>query len=392
MSQKNSDEQVQHVDSTDDATHTNTTSNVNVEQHEETPTAPENGTETISQSSPKEDSNSTLTDQESSTPNLAEQYTDLSTEINQSLSGLLEKMNSGNQTLDDIKKDIEEFKKNNLLEVHDVIHHLIQLYDNFVSAESQLDAIDNAFESFKEQIAAIQDIPQSEAVPDPQIAVIKYTLTVVDRWLSEEGSKKLRKSKKLVEELKTLREMLQDSLPPSQEDTETEDGSVVHQEEQEDTLSLLSQANAEMKNELSRFRNNLENVRYDFEEAFARIGDVTLYKTVPDETSDLNFDRGKHMAVDSKRTDDKAQHLQIAESHKAGFYRDEDRDEGEKKTVFFRYEEVTVYRYEEPTDEPTEPDGEPDAENVTADAGGTTEESLTEAGNVSTEEGDETNE
>ena len=403
MSEKKTNEQDQRVGNNDDATLMNTTNNVDVEQHEGTSTAPENGTEATSESPdpgstnnvdvdqskgtqppPKEGSDSTSTLQESSTPNPAEQHPDLSTEINQTLSELLdeqtellvEKLNSGNQTLDEIKEDIENFKENNLLEAKSVIHHLIQFYDSFARLESQFAPISGTFESLGIQSGAITDS-------------LKSIKDWVDGRLSEEEKKKRRQKKEFVSALKELKGMLANSPSVSQEDTEMEDGSVVHQEESKDLAPSLSQANAEMTDELIRFRNNLENALYEFKDVLARIDDVTPYKTVPDETNDLRFDRKKHMAVDSKRTDDEAQHLQVAESHKAGFYR------GEKQVVF-RPEEVTVYRYEEPTDEPTEPDGEaPAAEDVTADtdAEGTTQESPTTAGDVSAnEKGEKENE
>ena len=87
---------------------------------------------------------------------------------------------------------------------------------------------------------------------------------------------------------------------------------------------------------LSRFRANLENVRYEFEDVLVHIGDVTSYNTEP-----LNeFDRKIHRVVDTIPTNDLDKDLKVAESHKVGFYT----DEGETKKIF-RYEEVTVYRY-----------------------------------------------
>ena len=421
MREKNSNEQNQSVGNTDNSTHTNTTNNVGVEQHEETPTAPENGTDATSESSNpgpannddveqsketqsplKEGSDSTSTVQGAPTPNPAEQYPNLSTEINRHVSEslekqtelLVEKLNSRNQTLDDIKKFTEDFKENNLLEAEFVIRNLTQFYDTFVLVESQLNAINEIFESLGNQIDAIPDAPQSDATPDTQVDAIMGKLESVKDWvdrrLSEGADKKLKNKmnriKKPVEDIlkkcEGLHGMLQDIPPSSQEDTETEDGSVVPPEEPRDSLSLLSEAKTELEGKLSQFRHNLENALYEFKDVLERIDDVVPYKTVPDETSDLSFDRKKHTSVDSKRTDDKAQDLQVAESHKAGFYR------GEEQTVF-RHEEVTVYRYEEPANDPTEPDVEsPAAENVTvdADAEGTTQESSTTAGGVSADE------
>lgn len=409
MPKQNLNEQDQRLGNTNDATHTIATNDVDVEQHEGTPTAPETGTEgTLESSDPgctnnedvdqsketqtssEEGSGTTQTVQEDST----KQYLASLTKINQNLSGLLEeqtgllveKLNTGNQTLDEIKKDIENFKEKNLLEAGFVIHNLIQFYDTFVLVESQLKAINETFESLGNQIDVIPDIPQNDAI----LGTLKSVKNWIDERLSGQTNKSLWKHKKYATELDSLHGLLQSNPSPSQEDAEEGDGLTEHQEETKDWVSSLSQVNTEMKDKLFKFQNNLENARYEFEETLARI-DVVPYKTIPDEASDLRFDREKHKAIDSERIDDETQHLQVAESHKTGFYRIE-KGEDEKQTVF-RPEEVTVYRYEKPADEPTDADDEVSAdENETADIDteGTTEESSNTAGDVSAKEkGDE---
>lgn len=322
---------------------------------------------------PKETTHTTPTGQQLLTSESAEQSLSM-------LQDLLDRQNFSNQKLNEIWKEIEEFKENNLLEASPVIHKLIQFYDTFVSVESQLNAVDKAFESLGKQIEVITDTPQSDAIPDPQIDAITGTLKAVKEMVDDQlsGTKRLTK-KGLRDALTDLQDMLAKSLSAPQEDTGAGDGAAEHQEEQQDSLSSLFKTNTEMGDELIRFRNNLEHVRLEFLDVLGLIYDVELYVTETDPPEHL-FDRTKHRALTRKSTKDTNQDRLVVESHKAGFYRvttvkeqtlpcPEKVVEVEKQTVF-RPEEVTVYRYEKPADEPTETDGEVLAnEQETADTG-----------------------
>ena len=370
----------QQTDETPESDTMNTDNDPGENQNEGAKTAPKQDMEATSKPSdsnpdPKETTHTTQTGQQSLTSESAEQSLSM-------LQDLLDRQNFSNQKLDEIWKEIEEFKENNLLEASPVIHKLIQFYDTFVSVESQLNAVDKAFESLGKQIEAITDTPQSDAIPDPQIDAITGTLKSVKDWLDkslkEANAKRVLKGLS-VDALNELKEILANSPSASQEDAETKNESAEHQEEQQDSLSSLFEANTEMRDELIRFRNNLEHVRLGFLDVLGLIYDVELYVTETD-PPEQPFDRTKHRAVERKPTEDMKEDRLVVESHKAGFYRvttveeqtlscPEKVVEVEKQTVF-RPEEVTVYRYEKPADELTEADGEVSTdEKKTADTG-----------------------
>ena len=351
---------------------TGTTNDSSVEGQNQRPQATSD-----SDSAPEEESSQTPSDQESLTSELAIPDQDLLKAMNQDLLELLDKQATGNQTLDKIQKDIEEFKKNNLLETKSVIHHLIQFYDTFVLLEPQLDDIKKIFESPGSQLDTISEHLES----------VKTWLKSVPTDEQKGGIFKKRKEsarqsvepvKKLVESLETLKTSL------SQTDTEASDESAQSQEETEDRSSLLFQANTEMTNELSRFRANLENARYEFEGVLERIADVTPYKADPLD----KFDRKIHRAVDTRSTDDPDKDRKVVESHKVGFYR------GAEK--LFRAEEVTIYRHIPPPDE-TEGTGsqesiDVDAPEGTSNGNSTSESKASVDEKLINEKGDETNE
>ena len=171
-------------------------------------------------------------------------------EINQTLAALqdlFEKQIARNQNqtemFDKMYADMKDYKESFLLEVlhKPIIHNLIQLYDSFLSIESQLDDI------------------------------------------------------------------------------------------------LIGKENNILTDELSQYRQNLENFRFKLEEVLYRM-DVTPYKDSPD-----TLDRQLHKTRKVISSDEPEQDQKIAEVHKIGFnWRDK----------VFRPEEVTIYRYTPSEDRP----------------------------------------
>lgn len=101
----------------------------------------------------------------------------------------------------------------------------------------------------------------------------------------------------------------------------------------------LPQVWTELKENLSNFHNNLENVRIELEEVLYRI-DVEPYEERP-----KKLDRKLHKTVETMQTDNPDQNENVAKVHKIGFnWRDK----------VFRPEEVTIFRYTPPADEPKE--------------------------------------
>ncbi len=165
------------------------------------------------------------------------------TEINQTLAALqdlFEKQIARNQNqtqmYDKLYAEMKDYKESFLLEVlhKPIIHNLIQLYDSFVSLESQLDDI------------------------------------LIDK---------------------------------------------------EENILL---------DELSQYRKNLENFRFELEEVLYRM-DVTPYKDSLD-----TLDRQLHKTRKVIPSDDPKQDKKVAEVHKIGFY---------WREKVFRPEEVTIFRY-----------------------------------------------
>jgi molecular chaperone GrpE (heat shock protein) len=172
------------------------------------------------------------------------------TEMNQTLAALqdlFEKQITRNQNqtqmYDKMYAEMKDYKESFLLEVlhKPVIHNLIQLYDSFISLESQLD----------------------------DILIGKEERTLLDQ--------------------------------------------------------------------LSQYRNNLENFRFKLEEVLYRM-DVTPYKDSPE-----TLDRQLHKTRKVLSSNDPEQDQKVAEVHKIGFnWRDK----------VFRPEEVTIFRYTPATQNP----------------------------------------
>ena len=348
-----------------------------------------------SDSTPDQEFGETSSEQESLTSESAASGMDLLKEINQDLLELLAKQVTGNQALDEIQKDIKEFKEHNLLETKSVIHPLIQFYDTFVVLEPLLDNIladiKKAFERLGSQLEATKETVEP---PGSQLDTISEQLesvkTLLDSTKEQMGKgrayfNRSKSAKQLVESVEKLVESLETlKTSPSQTDTEMNDESAQSQEETEDRSSLLVQANTEIANELSRFRRNLENARWEFEDVLERIDDVTPYEAAPLD----KFDRKEHRAVDTRSTDDPDKDLKVAESHQVGFHRG-----SEDAQTVFRAAVVTIYRHTPP---PDESEGMGDQESTGVDASeGATHGNLTNEpvnGKSINGKGDETNE
>lgn len=112
--------------------------------------------------------------------------------------------------------------------------------------------------------------------------------------------------------------------------------------------------NENMTDALKQYRKNLENFRYNLEEVLYRM-DV-----VPYTDSSRTLDRQLHKTRKVIPSDDPEQDQKIAEVHKIGFnWRDK----------VFRPEEVTIFRYNPPTQESDNILGEP----VSDEKGGNTD-------------------
>ncbi|MCE2403419.1 nucleotide exchange factor GrpE [Candidatus Poribacteria bacterium] len=100
---------------------------------------------------------------------------------------------------------------------------------------------------------------------------------------------------------------------------------------------LIGKENNILTDELSQYRQNLENFRYKLEEVLYRM-DVTPYKDSPE-----TLDRQLHKTRKVISSDDPKQDQKVAEIHKIGFnWRDK----------VFRPEEVTIFRYTPSAGEP----------------------------------------
>ena len=88
-----------------------------------------------------------------------------------------------------------------------------------------------------------------------------------------------------------------------------------------------------LSQELQQFQTNLENVRFELEEALYRM-DVNLY-----EEQQETLDKKLHKTLQVISTDDPNKDQKVAEVHKKGFF---------WRDKVFRPEEVTIYRYEPP--------------------------------------------
>lgn len=205
---------------------------------------------------------------------------DVLASVNQHLSALqelFEKQIARNQNqkqmFDAIYSEMKDYKENVLLEAFhkQVIHNLIQFYDNFVLVESHLNRISQPFEAF-------------------------------EAW-SDSVSKGLFN--------KIRPEALADEL---------------------------SDFRTKLEEELLQFRTNLENLRFELEEVLYRM-DVTPYEEHP-----KKLDRKLHRTLDTKPTDNPDKDEEVETIHKIGFY---------WREKVFRPEEVTIFRYTQPTGEET---------------------------------------
>ena len=104
----------------------------------------------------------------------------------------------------------------------------------------------------------------------------------------------------------------------------------------EGLVDALSGVQTQLKEELSEFGTNLENLRFELEEVLYRM-DVIPYEEHP-----IKLDRKLHRTLDTIPTDIPDKDEEIATIHKIGFYW------GER---VFRPEEVTIFRYTEPIGE-----------------------------------------
>lgn len=106
----------------------------------------------------------------------------------------------------------------------------------------------------------------------------------------------------------------------------------------EELVDELSDFRTKLKEELTQFRGHLENLRFELEEVLYRM-DVTPYEEHP-----KKLDRKLHRTLDTKPTDNPDKDQEVAVIHKTGFY---------WREQVFRPEEVTIFRYTQPTGEET---------------------------------------
>ena len=94
----------------------------------------------------------------------------------------------------------------------------------------------------------------------------------------------------------------------------------------------------QLTEEVSEFGTNLKNLRFALEEVLYRL-DVTPYEEHP-----TKLDRKLHRTLDTTPTDNPDKDQEVATIHKIGFY---------WREKVFRPEEVTIFRYTQPTGEET---------------------------------------
>ena len=229
-----------------------------------------------------------------------------------------------------------------------VAHNLIQLYDHFVEVEAQLTTICETFGTAETQNADVNDPFES-----------------LDNWFkwygnfTERQQKKLKKlmpsDNKLLPILESLKELPRDKQPLYEK-------------------------------ELLQFQKNLTIVRRDLEEVLYRMN-VIPYDEHP-EKLDLKL----HKTVDTKPTDNSEKDMHVAYIRKFGFYWAKKEKQGQVQKQVIRPEEVVIYRYQPPADEPKEttddkPTNEPEdrtGENDTSESEGPVD------GNQTDKKGDET--
>lgn len=232
------------------------------------------------------------------------------------------------QMFDTIYREMASYKEDTLLDAFHkpVIHNLIKLYDNLEKVEVQLEGITETFESLESQ---------SEDTSG--------TFEVFGAWFGNlrkrEREKYLKSIRSFDEELATELERFgkepedKSSLFPA--NTELDDAPVQSQEEQEDRLPPF-----QLKDQLSQFQVNLENVRYELEEVLYRM-DVTPYEEHPEK-----LDQKLHKTLETTPTDDPNKDQEVVKIHKTGFY---------WREKVFRPAEVTISRYTQPTGKTEEP-------------------------------------
>lgn len=212
------------------------------------------------------------------------------------------------QMFDTIYNEMKGYRDNVLLEAFHkpVIHNLIQLYDNFMTVESQLK---NIIETTKSQT-------ENSKAP---IQSFEMWFSSLDDNKRSKFLHKNRKNKELV----AILESCPTELPESQSRPQT---------------------NTELEKKLK----NLEIVRLELEEVLYRM-DVSPY-----EERLKKLDKKLHKTLGTIPIDDPDQNGEVAEVHKVGFY---------WRGKVFRPEEVTIFRYKPPANEGEETvDEKPTAE------------------------------
>lgn len=200
------------------------------------------------------------------------------------------------QMFDTVYNEMKDYRENALLETYHkpVIYNLIRLYDNFVEVESQLKNIIETTES------------QTENSNPP--------LQSFETWFCDLDDKDRNRFLRRNKELATILETRPTNPQESQQ---------------------YLQTNTELQNKLK----NLEIVRIELEEVLYRM-DV-----IPYEERLEKLDKKLHKTLGTIPTDDRDQDDEVAEVYKIGFY---------WREKVFRPEEVTIFRYKSPVDEPKE--------------------------------------
>ena len=336
----NNDDSVQLDTSTEECNGTQTTS--------ETETATESPAENSqgSQSEPQPEP--------AQTQPVGASYLSAIATVNQKLEALQEQFDTHiaqNQDrrvmFDKFYKEMEDNKGDALFEAFHkpVAHNLIQLYDHFVEVEDELTTICESFGNAETLNADVSD-PFED----------------LDNWFKWYGKLKKRAQNNLTKSTNELLPILK-------------------------LLKTLSRDNhSHYQKDLLQFQKSLTIVRGVLEEVLYRMN-VIPYDEHP-EKLDLKL----HKTVDTKPTDNSEEDMHVAETRKIGFYWAKKEKQGQVQKQVIRPEEVVIYRYQPPADEPKEatddkPTNEPEdptGENDTRESEGPVDENQTD------KKGDET--
>ena len=228
-----------------------------------------------------------------------------------------------------------------------VAHNLIQLYDHFVEVEAQLTTICDTFGTVETQNADVNDPFES-----------------LDNWFKEYDELKKRDQNKLMKSTNGLLPIL------------------------ESLKALPRNKHLHYQKELLQFQKNLTVVRGVLEEVLYRMNVIPYDEDEHPEKLDLKL----HKTVDTKPTDNREEDMHVADIRKIGFYWAKKEKQGQVQKQVIRPEEVVIYRYQPPADEPTEatddkPTNEPKdstGENDTSESEGPIDDNQTD------KKGDET--